>query len=523
MKQEKITISTVIIALIFTLIMIPASSAEGPKKVAILPFTMNADRDLTFLQKGIMDMLASRLSWKDKVEPMEDRKVRKKAEEFGRTINRGTALEIGKALKADYVIMGSLTIFGDSVSIDAKILDVTKGAELVTAFNQSKGMDEVIPTVNQFAKDINDKILGRYVRPQEYAMGPQTDRGRGGLVKVKDRLEGGDVAHAQRFKTAIVSLDTGDVDGDGKEEIVFIDSDTVYVYRWTENAFALITTFTGWMSSNFVYVSVADLDGNGKAEIYVSNLTKDYVSSFVLEMRGAKLATILKRQKWLFRVVDLPGRGKTLIGQSRIAGGGFRRYIYTFDRKGGAFSRGEALNLPTAKANVFNFVQGHIIKSDKVHTLVLYPDTEYLFLFDQDGEEIWESDEPFGGIDTHLVVPGIQAGDEKWIHFSPPIFISDVDADGQNEVVISKSKSSVRRLVEKFRHFESGRVHFLSWDRAGLSTKFQTKKVSGTITGYSLCDIDHDGNKELVVGLTAKPKSIIGKSARGQVIVYDLQ
>ena len=41
--------------------------AQEPIKVAILPFEMNAEKDLTFLRDGIVDMLASRLTWENKV------------------------------------------------------------------------------------------------------------------------------------------------------------------------------------------------------------------------------------------------------------------------------------------------------------------------------------------------------------------------------------------------------------------------------------------------------------------------
>ena len=236
MKTRTTILSFIIITLLsLVLIWLPASSAESLKKVAVLPFTMNSDRDLTFLQKGIMDMLNSRLAWKDKVKAMEYQTVKKKAAEFRGPIDKETALKIGKALKADYVVMGSLTVFGQGVSIDAKILDVAKGEELVTAFNQSKGMDDVIPTVNKFAQDINAKIMGRYVRPPAYAMKPETDteKKRAGLISVKDKLEAGDADYVQNFRSGILSLDVGDVDGDGKNELVFIDSRTVYIHKWT--------------------------------------------------------------------------------------------------------------------------------------------------------------------------------------------------------------------------------------------------------------------------------------------------
>ncbi len=65
-------------------------------------------------------------------------------------------------------------------------------------------------------------------------------------------------------------------------------------------------------------MSVADLDGNGRAEIYLSSLSAVNVSSLVLEWDGAKFKTIASWLKWLMRVVDVPGKGKTLVGQERM-------------------------------------------------------------------------------------------------------------------------------------------------------------------------------------------------------------
>ncbi|MBW2602025.1 MAG: hypothetical protein JRD47_08920, partial [Deltaproteobacteria bacterium] len=49
--------------------------AKKPSKVAILPFKINSAEDLSFLQNGIVDMLTTRLSWKDKVAIIEKKHV----------------------------------------------------------------------------------------------------------------------------------------------------------------------------------------------------------------------------------------------------------------------------------------------------------------------------------------------------------------------------------------------------------------------------------------------------------------
>ena len=58
---------------------------------------------------------------------------------------------MGTGLGADYVLFGSLTVFGNSVSIDAKMVDVSGENRPLSFFNQSQGMDQVIPGINLFA------------------------------------------------------------------------------------------------------------------------------------------------------------------------------------------------------------------------------------------------------------------------------------------------------------------------------------------------------------------------------------
>ncbi len=75
--KTKITILLSIMLFGLGLFQAGTSMAKKPKRLAILPFSMNADRDLTFLQKGIVDMLSSRLAWKGKVTVIEKGKVKK--------------------------------------------------------------------------------------------------------------------------------------------------------------------------------------------------------------------------------------------------------------------------------------------------------------------------------------------------------------------------------------------------------------------------------------------------------------
>ena len=96
------------------------SGGTGPVKVVILPFTINTPANLNYLQSGVRDMLSSRLSWQGKVHVV-DKSETDKAAKGAKEISQGEAMRIGGRLKADYVLYGSITSTGQSVSIDAKM------------------------------------------------------------------------------------------------------------------------------------------------------------------------------------------------------------------------------------------------------------------------------------------------------------------------------------------------------------------------------------------------------------------
>jgi TolB-like protein len=519
MKRKRIAVFLTILGLLLPgAIPSPISAAEGPKRVAILPFAMNADRDLSFLQEGIMDMLASRLAWKGEVQVLEKGQVKRQVAQSEGPVDRAKALEVGRALQADYVIFGSLTVFGESVSLDARILDVAKEEELMTAFKQTKGMDEVIPTVNQFAMDINEKIMGRSMAPAAAvaASVPEKPKGPGGLAAVGEDFEGTEVQKVQGFKVQIVSLDVGDVDGDGKNELVLADKSKVYIYKWENNAFALFKTVEGGLSAEYINMSLGDLDQNGRAEIYVSSLASDSASSSVLEWDGNGFKKIVKGQRWLLRVIDFPGQGQTLVGQRRAVGGSFRGKVQFLKREGDGLAPAGPLDLPS-QANVFNFavadLQGNGMKST-----VLLDSSDYLRLYNPAKEVIWKSEDYYGGSITYIETDL----DKNWYFISVPIYITDVDEDGKKEVMICKNHSGSGRFVRRFRYYSSGTLQFLTGDPAGLSVKWTTRKAAGPIVGYRVADVDHDGLKELVVAaVTKEAKMLI--APRSQVVVYDLK
>ena len=395
----------------------------------------------------------------------------------------------------------------------------------MTAFEQSKGMDGVIPTVNKFAEDINAKVMGKYVPVQE-SRPAEVKEGPGALLSPDQESRGSKAAsYVKRFKLEIRGLGVGDLDGDGKNELVMIDKDTVHVYKWIKNTLSETAAIkgSGW-SPNFAYVSVADMDRNGRAEIYVTNLTAANVSSFVLEWDGSKFKEIISGQKWLFRVTKLPGRGKTIVGQQRGVQGTYLGDVFTLVRQGDDLIAGEPIKLPRG-GNVFNFVKSDLTGKGSIYTTMLTP-YEYLEVYDAQGSSLWKSDDYFGGSLIFMEYMNYERNRQAHypvrVFLPSPIFLGDVDGDDKNEVVVCQNISKTMRTTEDFRWFGSGKVHFMAWDGVALSTVWTSQKLSGTVVGYDVADLDQDGRNELIIASVTSESYFVGLP-KSRLVMYDLK
>ena len=142
---------------------VSAADDTKVKKVAVLPFDVHSSENIDYIRNGVWDMLISRISLAGKIEVVSKNDVQDAlAKRKGKgNLTVADVYELGKKMGVDYVVHGSITKIGNSVSLDGKLLDVAAYRSAVDVFAQSQGMDDVIPKIGDFAKRIDYHILGQ--------------------------------------------------------------------------------------------------------------------------------------------------------------------------------------------------------------------------------------------------------------------------------------------------------------------------------------------------------------------------
>jgi outer membrane protein insertion porin family len=139
-KMKWQTISFILLALLF---LIPQAQAQELKKIVLLPFDVYSKGDSAAIKKILYQNLTESLKQEKNVQVLP-------ADEFlksGTGINEQNVLRIGKSAGADFIITGSLAQLGETISIDAKIIDVHSGNTLPMVSVQGKELSNMTAPV----------------------------------------------------------------------------------------------------------------------------------------------------------------------------------------------------------------------------------------------------------------------------------------------------------------------------------------------------------------------------------------
>jgi TolB-like protein len=497
-------------------------------KVAILPFLIHSQENLDYLRDGINDILTSRITVEGRIIVVERTLVDRTLWEMRpMRLDETVAKEAGTRMGADYVVLGSITKIGNYISLDARLISITDDKPPLGAYTQHKGIDDVMTKIGDFAQDIGFRILGRRAtasRPSEprhpYLVRPEKEIGRIGDGELGFRK-------SQLFNFEIKGIDIGDVDGDKKNEVVVIDNNNIYIFKYDGERLNLFRRIEAGYQHNFLNLDVADVNRNGYSEIVVTSVIEDNLQSMIVEFEQGEFRTITRKAGWFFKVLEHPKEGPLLMGQQMGSDGLFTGSLYKFAWKKKSFEKGPKMGFPK-ETKIFGLTIADVRNEGKLNA-VLLDRRDKLSILSPDGKPVWTSRESYGGTasyyDTTKKKPdGFRPQDAPYFRVFIPgrILSRDIDGDGVNEIIINKNYSSMT-MFEKAKKYESGEIYNLVWDQDNLVTSWKTREITGYLSDFMIKDADNDGNDELVVAVVeSQAAGAIGGKGTSSILFFKL-
>lgn len=487
--------------------------AQGQSRsVAFLPFDVHADRDLSYLSSGIRDMLASRLAGSAGISVIDKGMVDSVLAGSGKISRVEEFVELGRSLKSDYVVAGSLTALGGGVSLDAKVYSISVSAMPENFYATAAKEDDVIVAIDDLAWDIAEKVfsykrpasrLRQAVTPAAIAASPYTtahperafmyshEGGYGSSPFVRPRGIAGTLrfTKTQNLKLSLQAMDVGDVDGDGVDDVVMAGETEILFYHLTGNRLEKFRSIPVLARYIIHGISLADLNNNGRDEVYVSCADDFSPNSFGIEWQGKELEYLFKDARWFVKTITVPDEGVILAGQRASGSDGLAPGIFGLTVNNGNLDQGSRLSVPKV-VNLFNFSMVDL-DGDGQTEIVAIDDTDRLRVYQPGGKLLWKSDDYYGGTKSYIGDHGIRktmrmGEDAERIYVPSRIVVQDINRDGIQDVILNKNLSTSSRLLKKMKSYPSGEIHGLIWNGIGLAELWRTRKIDGYVSDYQL-------------------------------------
>jgi outer membrane protein insertion porin family len=133
-------------------------AAENIKVVALFPFDVHSTslEKAADLQEAVYRGVAAELLKLKTIRVVGREEI--KAGTEGKRLNDTLAIEVGKKAGAVFAVLGSVSEFGDRISIDTRVIDVREGKVLPGVFVQGRGRENLNAILTQLRADILTRI-----------------------------------------------------------------------------------------------------------------------------------------------------------------------------------------------------------------------------------------------------------------------------------------------------------------------------------------------------------------------------
>jgi hypothetical protein len=433
-------------------------------------------------------------------------------------------IAVGSAAEADVLVSGTYIMIGKVFSMDA-MARTSNGRTLARTFIQGDSSEELISSVGKLADKLSLELVklidsGQItatplqlaappVRPaasdiirnehqQQLQYAPTSN-----IIRPRE-IEQGNVGGwvSKRLPGAANLLAVGKTLADGSREIFLAEDQRLIYFRQGSELKQMADV---QFKNTEKILSLDTIEGsNGTLEIYVTIIRGDDLVSQVWQVKGDKIAQLATDLPYYFRVINLAGGPKKLYAQEIGRDTDYYGDVCEATRNGNSISLKNPIKMPRF-GSIYNFNQFRD-NEGKLWAVVINPDN-YLVVYDQEQNEIWRSNDRFGGSELHFERPDttvnarVTGQNSRWIFLDQRIQVTS-----KEEILVGKNEGTF--VVGNSRSYKKGAVYCLAWNGSSLEEKWRTRDTQNYMPDFWL---DEAKNELLILQKVQRP----GLSERG--------
>jgi len=310
-----------------------------------------------------------------------------------------------------------------------------------------------------------------------------------------------------------VGIEVADLDGDGRLETVMAYGDRLEIGRLLQRNYETLARVDLPASLAALAVDGLDLDGDGRAELYVSAVQGGRLASVVVAWEQVAYAVVEKELPWFFRKDDDSQGHVRLLGQRKNPSSKeFDGPLVRLARVGGSLIEAETLAAPEGAELLalkpFSF-EGQSLYAELA-------DSGQLRVLRAKGERLWWSDRSYGGSETSLEYPSRQRGAVNESRYLKPRLLAGPDST----LLVPANHGG--GILEKIRRFKSFEVKALRWNGMDMAEVWSTPEERGYLADFRLADADNDGQVELVMAVGGSGDLGVFGKRQSRIVLYEL-